>query len=231
MREKAIRAFYKLKGKTSFSQCGEDLIIKYVLRSGGINLPFFVDIGAFDPVKLSNTFLFYLYGSRGLNIEPNPERFQNFLKVRPRDTNLNIGIGVKDETLDYFHFKDPSLNSFSQKEKDLYQASLEKTQIDKYTYLKTEKIQVKNLLSVLLENKVEKIDLLTIDAEGMDFGILESLDYSQFKPKVICVESVEHEPTGLGQRRENILDFLKLNGYYEYAFTGLNSIMVDSSFR
>src|ERR1035438_1460830 len=77
-------------GKTSYSQCGEDLIIRYVFDVLKIPCPVYLDIGAHHPRFLSNTFLFYQQGAHGINIEPDPTLFAAFPKQRNRDTNLNI---------------------------------------------------------------------------------------------------------------------------------------------
>ncbi|MFM7886227.1 MAG: glycosyltransferase family 2 protein, partial [Pseudanabaena sp.] len=65
---KAINS--KKTTKMSYSQCGEDLIIQFIFSSLGISKPSYIDIGAYDAHKLSNTAVFYEQGSRGINIEP-----------------------------------------------------------------------------------------------------------------------------------------------------------------
>jgi glycosyltransferase involved in cell wall biosynthesis len=61
---------YSWKPKISYSQCGEDIIIDFLLTWLKIKNPTYLDIGANDPVKLSNTYYFYKKGSRGVLIEP-----------------------------------------------------------------------------------------------------------------------------------------------------------------
>jgi hypothetical protein len=55
--------------RLSFSQMGEDLRIndylKYLSPSDGI----YISVGAFDPVRFSNTFLLHKRGFRGINID------------------------------------------------------------------------------------------------------------------------------------------------------------------
>ena len=48
--------------KISFSQCGEDLIVKFIFDCLGINSPTYIDIGAHHPHYISNTALFYKNG-------------------------------------------------------------------------------------------------------------------------------------------------------------------------
>lgn len=66
--------------KKSYSQSGEDLIIKYIFDALGIEKPSYIDVGAYHPYCLSNTSLFYELGSKGINIEPDPMLFKNFPK-------------------------------------------------------------------------------------------------------------------------------------------------------
>ena len=42
----------------SYSQCGEDILIKFFLDARKINKITYLDVGSNHPVKLNNTFLF-----------------------------------------------------------------------------------------------------------------------------------------------------------------------------
>ncbi len=54
-----IKSFFKYE--KSYSQCGEDLIVKFILRDvmGEKRNISYMDIGANHPIRLSNTYLFY----------------------------------------------------------------------------------------------------------------------------------------------------------------------------
>ena len=54
----------------SYSQEGEDMILRRIF--GDKRLGFYVDVGAHDPRRFSNTYYFYKRGWRGINIEPRP---------------------------------------------------------------------------------------------------------------------------------------------------------------
>ena len=211
--------------KTSFSQCGEDLITDYIFKLRGILNPTYLDIGANDPFYISNTALFYMNGCRGINIEANPALIENFKKERPEDVNLNIGIGSQESMLDFYVINDPTLSSFSKVECEKFIAT------GKYRIRETLKIKVTTIQKILNEfNNGVFPDFLTIDAEGMDFEILRTIDYTNNAPKVICVEAAEYSPIGAGERRTELIDFLVSQGYYEYANTNLNAIMVNRDF-
>jgi FkbM family methyltransferase len=210
--------------KKSFSQCGEDLLIKYVFDLRGISKPSYIDIGANDPFFISNTALFYANGSRGINIEANPPLLEQFKLSRPKDVNLNIGISDKEEELPFYIMKDNTLSTFSKEECDFM--------ISKGKVLQEiKKIKLTTLSAVLEKYFNNKFpDFMSIDVEGMDFQILQSIDFSKSMPKVICVEAAEYSPVGAGARRSELIDFLVSKGYYEYANTNLNAIMVDKKF-
>ena len=73
----------------SYSQESEDLVIDRLL--GSRSKGFYVDVGAGDPVKFSNTKRFSKRGWSGINIEPNPDTYLKLCADRPLDVNLTCG--------------------------------------------------------------------------------------------------------------------------------------------
>lgn len=224
---KFLKTIFSKKNKflnKSYSQCGEDRIIRYIFLLKGIKKPSYMDIGAHDPEYLSNTALFYKLGSKGINIEPNPVLYKKFLKARPTDLNINIGISERDIRLDFYIMDDSSLSTFSKIE---YEKLLESGK-------KLNKVVNVNLSSFKsVFNKVKDFilpDFLSIDTEGMDLEIIKSIDYNSFQPKVICIESRKYSNVGKGEKIQEIFDFLESKGYHEYANTNLNSIFVLNEF-
>lgn len=212
-------------GKHSYSQCGEDLIIQYIFHLRGIENPSYIDIGANDPFYLNNTALLYSKGSRGINIEANPALIGSFIKHRPEDININVGIGSENTTLDFFVINDPTLSSFSKEEAEKFIAT------GKHKIVNTIKISLTTIQEILDKHFTGKFpDFLSLDAEGMDYEILKTIDFKNNSPKVICVEAAEYSPIGAGERRNELIDFLVKNDYYEYANTNLNAIMVRKDF-
>lgn len=207
--------------KKSYSQSGEDLIIDFIFNAIGISHPSYLDIGAHDPFYLNNTAIFYERGCRGINIEPDPESFSNFLIHRKDDINLNIGIGDSKSTLDFFKMSVPTLNTFSEKEAQNY---------IKEGDFKIEKIipvQVELISDVLNEyNNGVYPDFLTLDAEGIDEIVIHSIDFEKCFPKVICVESISFSTSGQGVKNIDLISFIEQKGYLLYADTNINSIFI-----
>lgn len=207
--------------KHCYSQSGEDMIINHIFCTLGIKKPSYIDIGAHDPYHLSNTAYFYENGSTGVNIEPNPVLFKNIQKIRKKDLNLNIGIWDQSGKLDFYLMNASTMSTFSKEEADALCKNYD------FKIEKIIKVDVKPIMFII-EKYCKGIfpDFLSLDVEGLDFDILRSIDYKKTSPKVICVEAVEYSETVFGKKETEIVDFLKGQGYYLYADTGINSILV-----
>ncbi len=213
------------KAKHSFSQCGEDLIVNYVFNLRNIKKPSYLDIGANHPFYLSNTAFFYRKGCRGVNVEANPALLRNFRTFRSKDINLNVGIGPEEKEMDFYIINDPTLSTFSKKESESITAN------GNYQLEAVKKIKLVTIDKIIQEYCNGMFpDFMSMDVEGMDFEILNSIDFSRYWPKVICVEAAEYSPIGAGKRRAELIDLLVSKGYYEYANTNLNAIMVKNEF-
>jgi FkbM family methyltransferase len=210
--------------KRSYSQCGEDLIISYLFNLRGIISPTYIDIGAHDPYYLSNTALFYERGARGINIEANPLLIDNFNRERPYDINLNIGVSNEIGAIDFFIMEDSTLSTFSKSESEKM-VSLGKA------LRETRTIPTTTIFEIIrtYHNGISP-DLMSLDIEGLDYIILKDINFQKIAPKVICVEAADYSPIGAGKRRDDIIELLVQNGYYEYANTNLNAIMVKKDF-
>jgi FkbM family methyltransferase len=216
-----IKLFFNPNCRKSFSQCGEDLIVKHIFDALGIISPTYIDIGAHHPYKHSNTALFYITGSRGLNVEPDPDLFARFPHERPGDINLNAGIAAEPGELDFFVMKNRTLNAFS-RDKALEYQNEQGQQI-----VAEMKIPVVTLRSLIEKYRPEQFwDLMSIDVEGFEMDILQSHDWSGPSPKVICCETISFSTSGHGQKDRQIIDFLCGQGYFVYADTHVNSIFV-----
>ena len=182
--------------------------------------PTYLDIGAFAPELLSNTALFYLNGSRGINIQPDTNLFQNFLNKRQLDINLNIGISNISGEMDFYVMSNPFLNTFSKKEADSYSqmncsiTAVQKIKVDTFS----------NIIATYCGNRFT--DFLSVDFLGMDNIILESINYETSSPIVICVKTMTFLPTGSTAKNTSIVKFLESKGYMVFADTYINTIFV-----
>ena len=210
----------------SYSQRYEDMIIDSLL--GNQETGTYLDIGAFDPQVLSNTKRFHDRGWMGCNVEPNPPRFQKFLRERPNDINLNVGLSDAAGKLVFFDVAPQAFSTFSEERarelKDM--GARIRREIE---------IPVMRMEDVFEEYfKAQTVDFCSIDTEGMDLAILRGNDWSRFRPRVLCVE-VSATRQG-DQQPESVEEFLRSVGYRRHTQTRdfgvpLNEIYVSETLR
>jgi FkbM family methyltransferase len=204
--------------RESYSQEGEDLILERFFENQ--NSGFYVDVGAHHPRRFSNTFLFYKRGWHGINIEPNPDALKLFQRHRKKDINLGFGVGDIEGQLAYFMFNEPALNSFDR-------VLSEQRQDHRYRIIDTKSISVKRLAHILQEYMPAQtpIDFMSIDVEGYDLQVLQSNDWSRFRPACVLVESYGFDlgkPVG-----EPIHSFLEKQNYGLFAKTFNTLLYLD----
>lgn len=208
--------------RTSYSQCGEDLIMDFLFNQLGIEKPGYIDIGAHHPTYINNTFLFYRKGCRGINIEPDPSLIGAFETKRSDDINLNIGIGEVNGEADFYIMNEPTLNTFVKEEAERMQA-----EESVYKIAEVRKIRIATLADIINKHAGGKFpDLLSIDVEGLDEQILRSINYQVAPPKVMCVETLTFSAEGKGEKKTGLIDFVQQQGYMVYADTYINTIFV-----
>jgi FkbM family methyltransferase len=209
--------------KLSFSQCGEDLIVAHLMQALQISQPSYLDIGAHHPSRLNNTYLFYLKGSRGVCIEPDPELFAKLKSRRKRDVCLNIGIGFDEKkNADFYIMSSNSLSTFSREEAERYQS------YGQQRVLKVINTQLASINTVLRQYFKTAPHFVSLDTEGLDFQILKSFDFSQYRPSVFCVETLTYTEDKTEQKVTAIADYMHQHSYFPIADTYINTIFVDS---
>lgn len=120
----ASRIVSRDKGRLSFSQCGEDMIVDFIFRALGVTSITYLDVGAYRPIEFNNTYYFYLQGCRGANVEPNPALHEELVRGRPRDINLRLGVAGKEEKgRPFFVMSTPTLSTFSESEAKRYEST------------------------------------------------------------------------------------------------------------
>ena len=148
----------------------------------GRNTGFYVDVGAADPVNLSVTKWFYDLGWSGINIEPNKKLFVRLAADRPRDINLECGVGAAVSEALFFEPEVGELSTFDAPTQALAQRA--------GTAGTTRAVPVFPLTDLLKRHRKKRdIDFLKIDVEGWEHEVLKGLDLSLYRPTVIVIES------------------------------------------
>lgn len=168
---------------------------------------FYVDIGAHHPYRYSNTFFFYRYGWRGINVEPNPDVALHFQEVRLRDITLSCGCGPVAGSLTYYMFDESALNTFKA-EQARWVEGLGKNRVER-----TINVSIRTLASILDEYLPagQAIDFMTVDVEGFDLEVLTSNDWQRFRPEFLLVEILNTELNAMTDHE--IAVYLRNKGY------------------
>ena len=212
-----IRMFHNIYFKNNFfikkktySMDGEDLFIDDFFKN---KIGLYVDVGAYHPLELSNTYLLHKRKWEGINIDINSLSIEYFDFLRPNDINLNLGVAKKNSTkIIYFQKNKSPLNT-------LNLSHAKKIFSNKF---KKKKIKTKTLTTILDKTrfKGKEIDFLNIDTEGNDLEVLKSLNFKRYKPKLICVELIDHfNPDQKEIKKHKIYKFLT-NKKYQLVWSG-----------
>ena len=168
----------------SYSQEGEDVLLNRIFDSKKDG--FFVDVGAHHPKRFSNTYFLYRRGWRGINIDALPGAMAAFRLERPDDINLEFGVGSKQGELLFYTFCEAALNTFDR-------ALARKRQIEGAKASGEVRVPVRTLSSLLQDYLPigRSIDFLSVDVEGMDLDVLQSNNWSKYRPVIVCVEILQ----------------------------------------
>ena len=212
----------------SFSQSGEDAIIRYIFKASCIDPSgiSYLDLGANHAAELSNTYSFYLSGARGVLVDANPVLAKELREKRPGDKVVNRCISdIPGTKLDFYIMSGDGLSTVDYEAAQGFikanpSLSIERTE-------SVDSVTIDELISEYFPDKAPEI--MNIDIEGMELTVLKMIDFSKFRPMVIICEMIEYKNCiSVGEKNQEILSFMKSAGYEEYAFTGINSIFIDS---
>lgn len=157
---------------------------------------YFVQIGANDGVKNDWIFPYVTrFGWNGILVEPLPACFDRLQRNYTHTTGLvfeNVGIADIDGELDFYHlpdeFDDPDwlqqIGTFDRRAIEFNLAGFPEL----IKEVAVSKIPTLTLDSLLRRNRVERLDLLLIDAEGFEHVILKQLDTIRVRPQVVAFE-------------------------------------------
>jgi len=197
--------FYRPKiffAKKTYSMFEEDKFINDYFK----NKPkgFFIDVGCYHPLDGNNSYILYKRGWNGINFDINQYSIKLFNFLRKRDINIHSGISVKKKKLTMYYRKEINmLNTLDEK----------MAKIHFRNGYKKKPIQV-NTLNFFISKyfkKLDKIDFLNIDVEGVELDVLKSLNFKNYKPQLICIEI--HNSKKMYDTNYN---YLKSNNIYKY---------------
>ena len=167
-----------------FSQAGQDKVIKNHFFPNKKN-GFFLEIGAYDGIEGSNCFHFEKFLNwNGIAFEPSKVQYKK-LKNNRNCKMLNKAISNSVVEVDFVEVIE-GLTQMSGIKNENYTA--EKI-IKKNSQSKTE---ISKIITTTFDQEVssdQEIDYLSIDIEGGELSVLETIDFEKYTIKVVSVEN------------------------------------------
>ena len=168
----------KFKPRLLYSNWGIDLMIKDILNKNkkkGI----YIDVGCHHPLINNNTYMLYINGWKGINVDLDFNSIDMFNYFRPKDDNIMSALSNRKGQGDlyFFHNRAPKNTISKSRGKG---AKLIK------------KIQINTLNNIIKNSKFnsKNIDFLSIDVEGNELKVLKGLNFKKYKPKVVMIEFI-----------------------------------------
>lgn len=193
--------------RVSYAQNGEDVVLWRAL--GHLQAGRYVDVGAQHPVHDSVTWLFYVNGWQGVDVEP-VEQFASLLEsTRPR--NAVVRAVVSDSEDDSLQFHEVVGTGLSTSDSDLAASYAEQGYA---TIRRSVPRRSLDTLSTLdqASNADGETHFLKVDVEGDEAAVLRSADFTTWRPWVVVVEATRPLTT-------------------EQSFTGWEPLLVDAGYR
>lgn len=209
------------------AQFGEDRVLWELFRRKLDG--FFIEVGAFDGVSLSNTYFLEQVGWRGILVEPIRELCQKASSARPRSRVVHAACGKKGQrgTTKFTVAQNVPVLSFLKADQDHVDRCLR----EGATLVEVE-VPLVSLDDILMHERSHappevnpwagnagwRIDLVSIDTEGCELDVLDGFSLERFQPRVLVIEN--DRPAGsavepyLAQRGYRKFHRQKINDFY-----------------
>lgn len=182
-------------------QIGQD-IIAYICLKNKKN-GFYIDIGAYDGITLSNTYIFEKLGWNGFCVEANPKTFEKLQNNRKCDC-YNYALCSKE--LGKSKFFTSSIDVLDVLE--VHNSDSHRDRIIKSSNNNTNVIEIETTTFEKIMNNykdVQHIDFMSLDIEGGEFDVLSSIDFNKYSFSLITVE--------YNDKYNEIKEFMLSKGY------------------
>ena len=155
---------------------------------------FYIDVGAWDPVKDSVTKHFYERGWRGINIEPLPEYHARLEDDRLGDINLHcavddVGGGT---TRSLFRISTKPGAAFADSGLSTFDGRNALDAVTRAGFAINEVKVAVFTLAEICERYVPDgtpIDFCKIDVEGWEERVIRGMDWYRWRPRILCIEA------------------------------------------
>lgn len=180
---------------------------------------YFVEIGAYNGISLSNSWFFENIGWTGILVEAHPELAVLSKENRPQSRVIQAALGEEDTGIATFSMVRgrQGLDALSFVETDV--SHLKRIERRGGT-IEVAQVQKRTLTSLLDELRPNSIDWISIDVEGSELQVLKGTDLNKYGPRVLMIEANSLNAEGMLSR------YLAVFGYVLEKKIGCNCIFV-----
>lgn len=170
-----------------YSQHGEDALLDIIFQ--GQKEGFFVEVGCIDGRRFSNTLTFEERGWQGMCIEAHAGYIEMLTKNRPNSIVCHCAAGEADEDAVFYANDRGSLSTLDKTKEKHFQRNYAPF----FSGFEKQHVKKVRLSSLLDTCHVNEIDILSLDIEGYEVEAIKGLDLSRHRPKVMVIESDDHQ--------------------------------------
>ncbi len=170
-----------------YSQHGEDALLDLIF--GDQKEGFFVEVGCIDGRCFSNTLAFEERGWKGICVEAHAGYIDLLKKNRPKSIICHCAAGEADEDAIFYANARGSLSTLDKTQEAHFQDNYGPY----FSGFEEQEVKKTRLSTLLDAHKIREIDILSLDIEGYEVEALKGLDLTRHQPKVLVVESDNHQ--------------------------------------
>jgi FkbM family methyltransferase len=203
----------RLDLRTYYSQNGEDIVL-WALFAESHGPGFFVEVGALDGLRFSNTYSFEQEGWTGVCVEAHASYFNLLKRNRPNSVCVHAAVSDREEDeVDFYANSRGSLSTLDPTMEGYF-----RTRFNRYfTGFQIQRVQMRTLDSILEEARAPiPVDFVAIDVEGHEPAVLRGFTVSKYLPRVLLVEAM------FADERKEIDALMRHLGYFKARELGVN---------
>lgn len=188
-------SFFNANKNQFYSQYNQDRSLENCIFKGFKN-GIFMDVGAHDGVDLNNTLFFETtHNWRGINVEPIKTVYDRLVTNRPNCININCAVSDNNGFAEflcndgYTEMLSGLKSEYDNRHLDRINGEIQKMGGESKTIL----IETKRIETICEENNINHINYLSIDVEGGEMKVLQSINFEKVFIDVIGFENNYHD--------------------------------------
>lgn len=196
-----------LNNSVTNSQDGEDMHAyeNYFFGRGDGS---FIEMGALDGLRLTNTLALEALGWKGVHIEASPSSYAGLARNRPLQVDIHAAVCDKARMVHYVDEGNDCCRGIAEFMTDLFKKHFH-PEVWKNGYAGLPEVQCLPLSLILDQLGMAHFNMFVLDVEGGELAVVQSIDFSRHSFDVIIIEADGSDK----QKEANLIQLLASKGY------------------